>query len=197
MQNMQIVRAKRYLYRYDEILNQMAEKMLSQNVTNSVTMNFIECMIPHHQAAIDMSKNLLEYTRYQPLREITQDIIKRQTEGIKQMEEICQTTYGFANTPQVVDNYMKKYLEITKNMIEKMKNAPRCVNINLNFTNEMIPHHEGAIAMCENLLLYRIDPRLKLVADSIINEQSEGVQQLKEVQKRLCGKNNTNFYHIP
>lgn len=190
MQNRQIVRAKRYLYRYDEILNQMAEKMLSQNVTNSVTINFIKCMIPHHQAAIDMSKNLLEYTTYQPLQEMAENIIKMQTQGIQQMEEICKTTYGFANTPQVVDNYMKEYLEITKNMIEKMKNAPRCVNINLNFTNEMIPHHEGAIAMCENLLQYRMDPRLKLMAESIIKEQCEGVQQLKEVQKTLCGKNN-------
>lgn len=189
MQNRQILRANRYLYRYDEIVKQMAEKMLSQNVTNSVTINFIECMIPHHEAAIQMSENLLEYTRYQPLQEIAQNIIKRQTEGIKQMGEIAKTTYGFPNTPQVVDNYMKKYLEITKNMIEKMKNVPRCVNINLNFVNEMIPHHEGAIAMCENLLSYHIDPRLKLVADTIIREQSEGVKQLKEIQKRLCGKN--------
>jgi len=190
MQNTQIVMTKRYLYRYDEILNQMAEKMLSQNVTNSVTINFIECMIPHHQAAIYMSENLLQYTRYQPLQEIAKDIIKMQTEGIKQMEEIAKTTYGFPNTPQVVDHYMQKYLEITKDMIERMRNAPRCVNINLNFTNEMIPHHEGAISMCENLLQYRIDPRLKLVADSIIKEQSEGVEQLKEVQRRLCSKNN-------
>lgn len=189
MQNMQIVRTNRYLYRYDEILNQMAEKMLSQNVTNSVTINFIECMIPHHQAAIDMSENLLQYTRYQPLQEIAKNIIKMQTEGIKQMEEIAKTTYGFPNTLQVVDHYRQKYLEITKKMIERMRNAPRSVNINLNFTNEMIPHHEGAIAMCENLLQYRIDPRLKLVADSIIKGQSKGVKELKEVQKRLCGKN--------
>lgn len=189
MQNMQIVRANRYLYRYDEIVKQMAEKMLSQNVTNSITINFMECMIPHHQATIEMSENLLQYTRYQPLQEIAQNIIKMQTEGIQEMEEICKTTYGFPNTPQVVDNYRQKYLEITKNMVERMKNAPRCVNINLNFIHEMIPHHEGAIAMCENLLDYRIDPRLKLVADSIIKEQSEGVKQLKEVQRRLCGKN--------
>lgn len=189
MQNMQIVRANRYLYRYDEIVKLMAEKMLSQNMTNSVTIHFIECMIPHHQAAIEMSENLLQYTRYQPLQEIAQNIIKMQTEGIKQLEEICKTTYSFPNTPQVVNNYRQKYLEIAKNMIEKMKNASRCVNINLNFINEMIPHHEGAIAMCENLLPYRIDPRLKLMVDSMIKEQSEGVKQLKEMQKRICGKN--------
>lgn len=189
MQNVQIVRAKKYLNQFDQILNQMAEKMLSQHVTNSITINFIECMVPHHQAAIDMSQNLLEYTTYQPLQNIAKNVIEMQTNGIKQMEEIARTTYKFPNTTQDVNHYMEKYLEITENMIERMQNAPRCININLNFINEMIPHHEGAIAMCKNLLQYRIDPRLKLVADSIIKEQGKGVEQLKEVRKTLCGKN--------
>lgn len=188
MQNRQIIRAKKYLFRYDQILEQMAEKMLSQQITNSITINFIECMIPHHQAAIYMSENLLEYTTYQPLQEIAKNIIKMQTEGIEQMKEIRRTTYGFQNMPQDIACYNEKYLEITQNMIERMKNAPRCIYINLNFTNEMIPHHEGAIAMCENLLLYRIDPRLKAVADSIMKEQSKGVEELTQIQKRLCSK---------
>ena len=188
MQNQKVMMARRYLTRFDEILNQMADKMLSQEVTNSITINFIRCMIPHHQAAIYMCENLLNYTRYQPLQKIAQDIIQMQTRGIEQMKEIERTTYGFNNTPRDVNNYIERYLEITKNMIERMKNSPRCVSINLNFVNEMIPHHEGAISMCENLLQYYIDPRLKMVADSIIKEQSEGVRQLKEVQRSLCGR---------
>ncbi|MCI8760692.1 MAG: DUF305 domain-containing protein [Clostridia bacterium] len=185
MQNRQAMKAKKYLCRYDEIVNEMAKKMLAKNVTNSITINFIEDMIPHHQVAIEMSENLLQFTTYQPLQEIAQNIIKMQTTGIEQMEEIEKNTYGFSNMPLDVNHYMKKYLEITKNMIERMKNTPRLININLNFINEMIPHHEGAIAMCENLLLYRINPKLKLVAESIIKEQSKGVQELKEMQKKF------------
>lgn len=188
MQNRQVIRARKYLCCFDEILNQMADKMLSQEITNSITINFIENMIPHHQAAIDMSENLLEYSTYEPLREIARNIIKMQTQGIEEMKEIARTTYGSSNMPQDVNSYMEKYFEITRNMIEKMKNAPRTVYINLNFTYEMIPHHEGAIAMCENLLNYRIDPRLKVVANNIIQEQTQGVKKLKMIQKRLTGK---------
>ncbi len=187
MQNQRmIMMARRYLARFDEILNQMADKMLSQELTNSITINFIRCMIPHHMAAIYMCENLLQYTKYQPLQNIANDIIQMQTKGIEQMKEIERTTYGFNNMSRDVKNYNERYLEITKNMIERMKNSPRCININLDFVNEMIPHHEGAISMCENLLQYYIDPRLKMVADSIIREQSEGVKQLKEVQNNLC-----------
>ena len=178
--------AKKYLFRYDEILDQMANEMLSQNITNNITIDFIECMIPHHQAAIYMCENLLKYIRYQALQEIAKDIIKNQTKGIEQMRKIRNTTSGFANSQRDVQCYIEKYLEITKSMILRMKNSPRCMNINLNFVNEMIPHHEGAIQMCKNLLQYCIDPRLKEVAMSIIKEQSKGVKQLKEIQRMLC-----------
>jgi len=185
MQNSKIIRAKRYLFRFDEIVNQMTDKMLSQEVANSITINFIRCMIPHHQAAIEMAENVLQYTRYQPLEEIAKNIIEMQTAGIEQMKEIAKTTAGCLNIPKDIHNYRNKYLEITKDMIEKMKNSPRCININLNFINEMIPHHEGAICMCKNVLCYRIDPRLKKVAESIIKEQSEGIENLKQIQTQI------------
>ena len=186
MQNQRIIMARKYLFRFDEILDEMADKMLSQNFINNITIDFIVCMIPHHQAAIYMCENLLKFTRYEPLQRICENIIQMQTKGIEQMEEIKNTIYGFNNIAKDVETYEEKYLSITKNMITKMKNSPRCININLNFVNEMIPHHEGAIQMCNNLLQYYIDPRLKMVADSIIREQSQGIEELKQVQKNLC-----------
>lgn len=185
MRNWQVIRARKYLSRYEQILQEMTKQMISPNISNNISINFIECMIPHHQAAILMSENLLEYTRYQPLEEITKNIIKRQTEDITKMQEIAKNTYGFLNMSQDINCYIEKYFEITKNMIEKMKNTCRSININLNFTNEMIPHHEGAILMCKNLLKYRIDSRLKCIADSIMNEQSKNIEELKEIQKKI------------
>ena len=180
--------SKEYLDKFDEILNNMSNQMLSQNITNSITINFIRCMIPHHQAAIYMCENLLKYTNFKPLQDIAHNIIKMQTAGIEQMREIASTTCGFYNTRREVNWYYRRYLQITRNMIEKMKNAPRCENINLNFINEMIPHHEGAVEMCNNLLQYRIDPRLAKVAKNIIDEQSKGIQELEALRNTLCKK---------
>lgn len=177
--------AKAYLYRFDQILSQMANKMLSARIMNNITIDFIDCMIPHHQAAIYMCENLLKYTKYQPLEEIAKNIIETQTKGINQMREIMKTTMGYQNNYLEVNNYMIKYLEITRIMIYEMETAPRYVNIDLNFVNEMIPHHEGAIKMCNNLIRYCIDPRLKDIAISIIKEQSLGVEQLKEIKDQL------------
>lgn len=174
-----------YLKRFDQILYEMSYQMLSQTITNSITVNFIKCMIPHHQAAIYMSENLLKYTQYPPLIKIAKNIIQMQTTGIKQMENVLRTTKGYTNSRQNIQSYMNEYFKITKNMINKMENSLRTNNINLNFTYEMIPHHEGAIAMCNNLLKYSIDPRLKVIAENIISEQSQGVIELQRVQKNL------------
>lgn len=185
MRNPNVLRAEKYLTRFDQILSEMSNKMLSTRLTNNITVDFIKTMVPHHQAAIYMSENLLQYTRLEPLRKIARNIIEMQTKGINEMQEIERTTSGFPNSMQNVKDYITRYLEITKDMIRKMKNSPRNVNINLNFVGEMIPHHEGAIAMCQNLLQYNIDTRLRTVANNIVKEQSEGVQQLKKIQRMI------------
>ena len=179
------LQVKNYLARFDEILNEMATKMLNPSLTNNITLDFIVCMVPHHQAAIYMSQNLLKYTNFEPLQNIANGIIKMQQRGIKQMEEIAKTTKGYDNSKYDVNIYLQRYFEITNNMLARMQNSRRMMDINLDFVSEMIPHHEGAIQMCRNLLMYRIDPRLVQVANTIIQEQSKGVMELKEVEKEL------------
>ncbi len=182
---------RNYLCRFNEILDQMKLEMLATCTTNNITTDFIRCMIPHHQAAIYMCENLLKYTRCEALQRIARNIIRTQTKGIEQMKEIARTTRGFGNCSNDVMNYNREYRRIVQEMVCRMENSKRSNNIDLNFTSEMIPHHEGAIEMCHNLLKYCIDPRLKCVAEDIIKEQSRGVRQLKEIENAILmnGKN--------
>ncbi len=80
--------------------------------------------------------------------------------------------------------YTDKYLQIANNMINNMKYS-RYANINIDFILEMIPHHIGAIEMCNNLLNYNVDEKLKKVAVNIIKEQSINIDQLKTVYNKL------------
>lgn len=185
MNYQRMTKVRQYLGRFDQILDTMEEKMLSEKSYNNITKYFIECMLPHHQAAICMCENLLKYTNYQPLQQVAHKIIQKQQREMEQMQAIGKTTRVFSNLPREIQSYTEKYLEITKNMICQMKNSPRGMYINLNFIEEMIPHHQGAICMCENLLLYRIDTRLKTVAESMIREQREGIKQLEQMRRNL------------
>ena len=77
---------KRYLERYYCILDEMIAGMTGAEQTESISYDFIMQMIPHHQAAIEMSKNLLCYTTNLPLQGIAENIIREQTESIGQMQ---------------------------------------------------------------------------------------------------------------
>ena len=50
---------------------------------------FAEGMIMHHQMAADMAEDILEYTEYDEIRELAQNIIDVQTEEIERMKELA------------------------------------------------------------------------------------------------------------
>lgn len=181
--------ANTYLMQYNKIVNNMAYEMLSIVPTQNITIDFIKCMIPHHMAAIYMCNNFLNYSKYPPLVEIIKKIINQQNEGIRNMEEILRTTPKYKNPKKQVQRYLSKYYEIVNNMVWMMRHSLKSNNIELDFINEMIPHHEGAIAMCKNLLQYPTDPRLISVANEIINEQTKGIKELKEIRKNINKEN--------
>ncbi len=179
------INANYYLARFNEILYNMSNEMRITTTTNNITIDFIRCMIPHHIAAIYMCENLLNYTYYRPLIDIANTIITIQKNEIETMQKIGDTTIPYANIEKQVNNYFKKYFKIVQNMVNEMRNSKTTIDINLDFIYEMIPHHEGAIKMCQNLLKYPIDPRLRMLANNIIVQENESIKILKQVQYNL------------
>ncbi len=177
---------KEYLSRFYEILNEMIQGMTEAELTDSISHNFIVQMIPHHQAAIEMSKNLLQYTTFVPLQNIALRIISEQTKSIENMLQIKESCSQQLNTPQDVQLYQRKVDNILKTMFSEMGNAYAGNQINIDFMREMIPHHEGAIRMSKNALQYDICPGLKPILHAIIQSQEKGVMQMKQLLR--CGK---------
>ncbi|MFC5702721.1 DUF305 domain-containing protein [Cohnella faecalis] len=70
-------------------------------------------------------------------------------------------------------------------MFFEMGTAPVTNGVNANFVREMIPHHEGAVRMSNNVLQFNICPGLKLILYAIITTQCEGIRQLKHLLNHL------------
>ncbi len=192
MNNQELLNSQNYLFQFDQILNQMSSRMLNTPTSDNITINFIKAMIPHHQAAIYMCQNLLRFTSYPPLENIARQIIRTQTKGINQMRQILNSTPNYENPNIDINYYQYNFFNITNSMVSKMVSSIRSSNINRNFVSEMIPHHEGAVAMCQNLLNYNINPSLVQVAREIIEQQSVGIIKLKQIQNEL--KNMQQLY---
>lgn len=180
-----MINANRYLAKFNEILYNMAREMKVSYTTSNITIDFIKCMIPSLMTSIHMCENLLEYTNYKPIQNIANNIIYNKKYEIKQMEDVMKTTIPYINKERDVNNYFKRYFKINDEMINNMYNSTRTPNIIIDFIYEMIPYSEGMVKLCKNLLRFEIDPRLKILANNIIIEQTECIRVLKEVENNV------------
>ncbi len=172
---------KEYLCQFYGILDSMTERMNDAQLNDSISHNFIVQMIPHHQAAIEMSENLLKFSGYSPLRCIATGIITEQTQSIRDMERALPCCDNVTNSKRDICLYSRQYKQITQTMFSNMRDAPACNDVNVNFIREMIPHHEGAVHMSENALRYDICPELFPILTAIIRSQKRGIAQMKNL----------------
>lgn len=172
-----------YLNDFHTILDTMMEQMTNACLKDSISYNFIVQMIPHHEAAIKMSENLLKYTTCIPLQNIALAIISEQTKSIEDMKNIVCTCKNVRNTHQNLWNYQTRLNRIMNTMFTDMGSACKENDINTDFMQEMIPHHKGAIEMSQTTLAYPICPELKPVLRAIITSQKQGVREMHQL---LC-----------
>lgn len=175
-----------YLDTFSHILDKMIKGMTCAELNNSISHNFIVQMIPHHKAAIAMSENILKYTTNLTIESIACNIINEQTKSIANMENVLSCCSAQRNSEQSLQEYQKTVEEICNNMFCRMREAKAVNSVNCNFLREMIPHHEGAVAICEATLEYRVCPELDPILNSIITSQKRGICQMEELLGRLC-----------
>lgn len=75
--------------------------------------------------------------------------------------------------------YLRRFYEILDEMIGGMTGAALTDSISHNFIVQMIPHHRAAIEMSESLLMYSELAPLRRIAENIIREQTQSIEDMK------------------
>jgi uncharacterized protein (DUF305 family) len=58
-------------------------------------------------------------------------------------------------------------------------NAPAAGNVDADFVNEMVPHHQGAIDMAEAELVSGANPQIRRIAEEIIVDQQQEIAAMR------------------
>ncbi len=178
---------KDYYDNYRSILQVMKEGMSMAPRTGDPTLDFLNEMIPHHEAAVSMSENLLKYEgANDQVKRLADTIIREQLNGIRKMEELENKLK--ANpilNKQAEASYLQAYNKIYNTMMTKMEGAKQTGNINRDFLTEMIPHHEAAIQMGENILKYTQNPELKTHVQNMIATQQKQIAEMNSLLKTV------------
>ena len=177
--------SKRYLCCYYQILDEMIQGITTAKLTRSLSHNFIVQMIPHHQAAVRMCRNLLQYSDDGAVRRLAQRITDQQTQGLQAMEGLLPDCGQPAN-PQMDLRLCHRRTElILRELFSQMGSAPEGNRLDLVFLRQMIPHHLGAARMAQNPLRYQVATGLAPVLRSTIDTHCKEVRQMRALLRRM------------
>lgn len=148
-------------------------------------LRFIDAMIPHHQGAIEMAKQVQQKSMRPEMKKLADDIIKAQEKEIKQMQQWRKEWYPQANSkPMMHDSHTGHTMPMSSDthnqMMMQMNLGEADAEFDLRFINAMIPHHEGAILMGKDSLNKSKRPEITKLAEDIISSQKAEIEQMKK-----------------
>lgn len=148
-------------------------------LTGDVDYDFVVGMIPHHQGAIDMAEQLLSSAQLSDaLRPLAQDIIAAQSTEIAFMNSWL-ANYGDPRPSGNAEQIIAAYDAVNAQMMSDMNHLASSGDVNRDFVEGMIPHHEAAVSMAEVLLQFSSDPVLRKMAEAVISEQTREISLMQ------------------
>ncbi|MBS6502340.1 MAG: DUF305 domain-containing protein [Clostridium sp.] len=175
-----------YNEEYTTIFNNMMKAMNAAPNTGNVNLDFVLEMIPHHEGGINMAKAIVKYGSNPEVKKIAENIITSQEAQIPIMKQLkAKFEKEKPSSKADSEEYLEEYNKVKDTMFKEMQGVEITNNVDANFLQEMIYHHEGAIGMAKDILKYTKDPELRKLAENIVTTQSKGVEEMKALLKKL------------
>ena len=172
-----------YLKENKAITESLGTNMIYTPHTGNVNLDYLYQMIQHHKGAIDMAKNLLNNGgENEEVVQIAKDIIKNQTISIASMESLMKTLIENLTQDKVrEEKYLKDYEKIVKEMMCGLENLKPTGNVDKDFLQSMIVHHQGAIDMVNSIIKYTDNAEIKKMAEGELQNQQPEIDNMKKL----------------
>ena len=149
--------------------------MLGTEIAFDSEAGYLTMMIPHHEEAIERSRELLELTSNAEMVELLESIIAEQTAEIELMEGRLADRYPDFTPSEEYEPMMRSYEGLTPEEAE------------LVFIEDMIPHHMHAIMSSHTLLrsYENASEDTRELASSIIASQRDEIHLMHDLYAGL------------
>jgi uncharacterized protein (DUF305 family) len=145
---------------------------------------FTQEMIPYQDGAMAMANDALAKVARPELKSLVEKLIVAQQGEIAHMMDLKKTWYagkmldGIGATQEM----MQKINETNQKMLARLDG--KSSDYDKRFIDQMIIHHEGAIAMAKDALVKSHQPELKMLAEQILNEHLKQIAQMQELRQK-------------
>jgi uncharacterized protein (DUF305 family) len=155
----------------------------SSAMGNPTDAAFLTDMTAHHQGAIDMAKLAQSKAEHPEIKQLADDIVSAQKREISVMKTIRRDVRNMGDHGDehmgMSDHEMGMDMDMTA--LEDAKPFDKA------FIDAMVPHHQGAITMAEELLKNGEQPALREMAGDIISAQTKEIAQMRAWRKAWYG----------
>lgn len=145
-----------------------------QHVVKHDDKAFLSAMIPHHEAAVVMAKDVLAKGKNSQVKKWAHEVIAAQQTEITQM-----------------DGWLKDMGGIDKNAAKAMNDSmhtimtsPMDKDADRNFVIMMIDHHASALEMATKALIHSADDKIVSLSKQIITAQAKEIMEYKQWLKK-------------
>lgn len=136
---------------------------------------FIDAMVPHHEGAVDMAQVALKRAEHPEIANLAEEIISAQRDEVELFDEIREREYGSAGpTTELNEQDMGAMGMSDSGELAQAKPFDKA------FIDEMIPHHESAIAMAEVARQDTENPEIRDIAAGIVDAQRQEIGQMRQ-----------------
>lgn len=168
--------------------DEMADHSMSMNLGPAdakFDLRFIDGMILHHEGAVNMAKEALQKSKRPEIQQLANEIIKAQEKEIAQQQQWRKSWYPDAGEqPVAYSDSMRHTMSMSDKQMKSMRMdmdlGAADNKFDLRFIDAMIPHHEGAVAMAQEVLSKSNRPEIQKLSQDIISSQQKEIDQMKQ-----------------
>ncbi|HEY8601887.1 MAG TPA: DUF305 domain-containing protein [Thermomicrobiales bacterium] len=135
--------------------------------------NFIDGMVPHHQAAVEMAKVAQSKAEHAELKTLAGAIVADQDGEIAQMKGWRKAWYGSDQIAPGMGGHQMGGMDTDLTTLANAQPFDRA------FIDAMLPHHESAVMMAKEAQTKAEHQELKELAGRIVVSQQREIDQMK------------------
>lgn len=159
------------------LMDKMMQEMHRVETTGNIDKDYAQMMAAHHEGAVDMSDLLLKKGKDPELKAFAEKVITAQKEEIALMQKVPKG--GASPQRAAFERAMHQ------SMVAMMdKTIVVHEDIDKDYAQQMIPHHQSAVDMAQAYLKFGKNPELITLSENIAKNQTTEIQQLKDWLKR-------------
>lgn len=171
----------KFLHEQEDIRSDMLEDMDEEEPSGNASEDFLEGMIPHHEATIDMAKNYLKYGGTNPtLEQLAEEIITTRTSELQQMELLEDEieNRNIRDEEKEIE-FLNTYHDILSRHQSQEHSSAQ--DIEQAFAEQMISHQQLSVDMAKSILAYTDQNEVRQLAEQIIKTGENEISRFQEL----------------